>query len=122
MAALHEWIEAAAAGIEILAVAVMLVFVVFGTVRWLMQSRAGIESGYERYRSVVGRSLLIGLELLVAADIIRTVALEATLMNLATLGLLVLIRTALGWSLSVEIEGHWPWQASRMAGDRPRPE
>jgi uncharacterized membrane protein len=47
----------------------------------------------------------------VAADIVRTVALEATLMNVAILGALVLVRTFLSWSLVVETEGHWPWQA-----------
>lgn len=115
MAAFREWIEMAALGIEVLAVAIMVLFVVSGTVHWLMQTRAGIETGYERYRVVVGKSLLIGLELLVAADIIRTVALEATLTNLAVLGLLVLIRTGLGWALTVEIEGHWPWQPQTSA-------
>jgi uncharacterized membrane protein len=61
----------------------------------------------------LGRSLLIGLEILVAADIVRTVALEATLESVVILGLLVLIRTFLSWSLEVEIEGHWPWQPHR---------
>jgi uncharacterized membrane protein len=71
------------------------------------------EKHYNRYRVILGRGLLIGLELLVAADIIRTVALELTLMNLTTLGVLVLVRTFLGWTLSVEVEGHWPWQGER---------
>jgi uncharacterized membrane protein len=59
----------------------------------------------------LGRSLLLGLEILVAADVVRTVALEATLESVAVLGLLVLIRTFLSWALVVEIEGRWPWQA-----------
>ena len=54
--------------------------------------------------------LLLGLEILVAADIIRTVALEATLSSAIVLGILVLIRTFLSWALVVEIEGRWPWQ------------
>jgi uncharacterized membrane protein len=53
----------------------------------------------------------LGLEILVAADIVRTVALEATLESVAILGLLVLIRTFLSWSLAVEMEGHWPWRS-----------
>jgi uncharacterized membrane protein len=57
--------------------------------------------------------LLLGLEILVAADIVRTVALEATLESVAVLGLLVLIRTFLSWALVVEIEGRWPWQSER---------
>ena len=52
---------------------------------------------------------MLGLEILVAADVVRTVALEPTLLNVATLGLLVVVRTFLSWSLAVEIEGHWPW-------------
>jgi uncharacterized membrane protein len=55
--------------------------------------------------------LLIGLDLLIAADIIKTVTLEATLENVVILGLLVLIRTFLSWSLELEIDGRWPWQA-----------
>ena len=110
MPSLHEMIEWAARAIEALAVAMMLAFILVGTVRWLVRARMGIEAGYERYRIIVGKSLLVGLELLVAADIIRTVALETTLMNLATLALLVAVRTALGWTLTVEIEGRWPWQ------------
>lgn len=111
MGAMHEWIELIAQGVEVLAVAVMVLFVVVGTLRWLMHTRRGIESGFERYRVVVGKSLLIGLELLVAADIVRTVTLELTLMNLANLAGLVLIRTVLGWTLTLEIEGRWPWQS-----------
>jgi uncharacterized membrane protein len=58
---------------------------------------------------------LLGLEILVAADIIRTVALEATLQSVVVLGLLVLVRTFLSWALVVEIEGRWPWQPEREA-------
>lgn len=66
----------------------------------------------------LGKTLLLGLELLVAADVVRTVALEPTLDNVATLGLLVFIRTFLSWSLTIEIEGRWPWQA-RDAKEKP---
>ena len=110
MEPLRTWIEQAAQGIEALAVAIMVVFILVGTTRWLLHSRQGIEAGYDRYRVVIGKSLLVGLELLVAADIIRTVALEATLANLAILAVLVLVRTFLGWTLTVEVEGRWPWQ------------
>src|SRR5262249_11778837 len=67
-------------------------------------------SAYRDLRTHSARILLLGLELLVAADIVRTVALEPTVENVAVLGLLVLIRTFLSWSLVVEIEGGWPWQ------------
>lgn len=62
------------------------------------------------FRRTLGRSILVGLELLVAADIIRTVAVEPTLQSVLVLGLIVVIRTFLSMSLQVEIEGRWPWQ------------
>jgi len=104
------WIGLAAIGIEALAVAIMVGFILFVTARWLLHIGQKREKAYERYRTSVGRSLLIGLELLVAADIIRTVALDTSLMNVATLAALVLVRTFLGWTLTVEIEARWPWQ------------
>jgi uncharacterized membrane protein len=65
---------------------------------------------YRELKARLGRTLLLGLEILVAADIVRTVALEATLESVVVLALLVLIRTFLSWALEVEIEGRWPWQ------------
>ena len=96
--------------IETLAVGIMLVFILIGTWRFLCHSLGKIEGAYERYRIVLGKTLLVGLELLVAADIIETVAVDLTLSNLTLLGGLVLVRTVLGWTLTVEVEGHWPWQ------------
>ena len=72
---------------------------------------------YSRFRRVLGRAILIGLELLVAADIIRTVAVTPTIESVSVLGLIVLIRTFLSWSLEVEISGRWPWQ--KWAAGRP---
>ena len=112
MTHVEGWIELVATGIEILAVGIMLGVIIVGTVRWLAHSAKRVKQGYHRYRVTLGKALLVGLELLVAADIIRTVTIEATLANMATLGALVVIRTFLGWSLSVEIEGRWPWQNS----------
>jgi uncharacterized membrane protein len=62
------------------------------------------------FRSNLGRSILLGLEFLVAADIINTVAVEPTIQSLLVLAGIVLIRTFLSFSLEVEIEGRWPWQ------------
>ena len=62
------------------------------------------------FRSNLGRSILLGLEFLVAADIINTVAVEPTIQSLIVLAGIVLIRTFLSFSLEVEIEGRWPWQ------------
>jgi uncharacterized membrane protein len=79
-------------------------------------ARHADKTTYTNFRHRVGRALLLGLEILVAADIIRTVVLEPTLQNILLLGLLVLIRTFLSWSLVLEIEERWPWQA--MRGER----
>ena len=107
------WIEYAALAIEVLAVTIIVVAMFYATGRYLYQTaiqRERIGDHYQELKSRLGRALLLGLEILVAADIVRTVALEATLESVAVLGLLVLIRTFLSWALVVEIEGRWPWQ------------
>jgi uncharacterized membrane protein len=112
-----EWIKVAALVIEILAVAIITAATLYAVGRFLLRRAARDEKGsaYHDLKFTVGRSLLIGLEVLVAADVIRTVALEATMQSMAVLGLLVLIRTFLGWSLLVEMEGRWPWQSRAAA-------
>jgi uncharacterized membrane protein len=96
-------------GASVIVAGVLRVAIKHGTVRYLFQlDKPG---AYESYKHQMGRSLLLGLEFLVAGDVVRTVALEPTLNNVTVLGLLVLVRTFLGWSLAVEIEGRWPWQA-----------
>jgi uncharacterized membrane protein len=111
---IRAMIEWAALCIEILGATVIIagvmkVAITRGTVRYLFQlDKPG---AYESYKHQMGRSLLLGLEFLVAGDVVRTVALEPTLNNVSVLGLLVVIRTFLSWSLAVEIEGRWPWRA-----------
>lgn len=111
-------IEWAALGIEVLGAVVIVagvlrVAITRGTIRFLF--KLDDPGAYGSYKQQMGRSLLLGLEFLVAGDVVRTVALEPTLLNVAVLGLLVLVRTFLSWSLAVEIEGHWPWQARAIA-------
>ncbi|BCW69873.1 DUF1622 domain-containing protein [Arthrobacter sp. NicSoilB8] len=72
-------------------------------------------SVYRSYRQLLGRSILLGLELLVAADIIRSVAVTPTFEGVGVLGIIVLIRTFLSFSLELEITGRWPWQSQRGA-------
>ena len=110
-----SWVEYAATGMELLAVAIIVVVILFATVAYLLKimARQADNTTYNDFRHSVGRALLLGLEILVAADIIRTVVLEPTLNNVLVLGLLVLIRTFLSWSLVLEIEERWPWQASQ---------
>ncbi len=116
MGVMREAIELAATGVEVLAVAIIVFFVFVGSLRWLVHFRRHASDAFTQYRAMLGRALLIGLELLVAADIIRTVALETTGANVAKLAALVAIRTFLGWSLTVEIEGRWPWQRRAETG------
>lgn len=68
---------------------------------------------YKTYRRQLGRSIILGLEFLIAGDIIRTVVVAATFENVAVLGLIILIRSFLSMTLHVEIEGRWPWQAEK---------
>jgi uncharacterized membrane protein len=107
-----EWIDLAGLVIEVIAVLIIVITIVYALVRFMMQSirTSEIESHYQDLKVRLGKALLLGLEILVAADIIRTVALEATLQSVMVLGLLVLIRTFLSWALVVEIEGNWPWK------------
>ncbi|MEP6955059.1 MAG: DUF1622 domain-containing protein [Solirubrobacteraceae bacterium] len=70
---------------------------------------------YRGYRQQVGRAILLGLEFLVAADIIRTIAVDPTFTSVGVLAIVVLVRTFLSFTLDVELEGRWPWQQQRAA-------
>ncbi len=109
------WIEWASLLIEVVAVIIIVVAIINALSRYAFRVSFRTKQGdhYQQLKISLGRALLLGLEILVAADIIRTVALEATLNSVMVLGILVLIRTFLSWALVVEIEGRWPWQASR---------
>lgn len=92
---------------------IILVGLIFVTVRFFRALAAGSADTYTQYRSGIGRTLLLGLEFLVAADIIRTVATTPTFTSVGVLAAIVGIRTFLSWSLELEIEGRWPWQARK---------
>jgi uncharacterized membrane protein len=106
--------------IEIAGVLVIVVGLIGATVRFIRQRTTTLQrpDAFRNYRSGLGRSILLGLEFLVAADIINTVAIEPTLGSLAVLAGIVMIRTFLSFSLEVEIEGHWPWQQVRTSTER----
>lgn len=74
---------------------------------------ANRDEAVANFRSSLGRAILLGLEFLVAADIINTVAVTPTLLSVAVLAGIVIIRTFLSFSLEVEIEGRWPWDRKR---------
>ncbi|WP_222185047.1 DUF1622 domain-containing protein [Geminicoccus harenae] len=109
---LEIWLHGTARGIEIVGVAVIVLGAIGATLRYVWQLlRSGSSAAiYDAYRASLGRAILLGLEFLVAADIIGTVAVEPTLENLGVLAVIVLIRTFLSFSLEVEIQGRWPWQ------------
>jgi uncharacterized membrane protein len=115
---MREVIELATLGIEALAVLVIVGGIVYSIARYFLRTRLKGSEAYRLFKDRIGNSLLLGLEFLVAADIIRTVALEPTLQSIAVLGLLVLIRTFLSWALVVEIDGAWPWQAKSEKSDK----
>jgi uncharacterized membrane protein len=107
---IREVIELVSQGIEVLAVLIIVGGTIHGIGRYFFHYRQQVEDPYKRLKDKIGKTLLLGLEFLVAADIIRTVALSPTLQNIVILGVLVVIRTFLSWSLVVEMEGRWPWQ------------
>ena len=108
-------IELAADAAEAAGVALIAGGLVFATVRYGLTRPADSRSRYQRYRQDLGRAILLGLEVLVAADIVRTVAFTPTMASVSVLALIVAIRTFLSWSLTLELEGRWPWQREHPA-------
>ena len=104
-----EWVGRV---IEGTGIAIILVGALLATVQFLLQMRHGgpVDSAYRRYRRSLGRAILLGLEFLVAGDIIETVAIEPTFRSVGVLAIIVLIRTFLSTELELEIEGRWPWE------------
>ena len=94
----------------ILAGAITAIFLFVSRVR-----ACGIQAAYQPVRAVLGRSILLGLEFLVAGDILKSLVINPSLDDLLALAGLVLVRTFLSVSLGVEINGHWPWQETAMA-------
>jgi uncharacterized membrane protein len=99
-----------ARAIEVAGICVIVVGGTIATVVFVKQWKAGFDEAYRCYRKHLGRAILLGLEFLVAADIIGTVAVEPTFTNVGVLAGIVLIRTFLSFALELEIEGRWPWQ------------
>lgn len=102
-----------ALGAAVLVLGLLLALALAGRVWW--RTRRG-HVAYQTLRETFGGVLLLGLEILVAADLVRTVAVEPTLQNVAILGLIVLIRTFLSFSLEIEIEGVPPWRRALVSG------
>lgn len=117
--ALLRWVEVIARIIEVAGVVVIFVGGVIASAVFLLAVARRVTSfseAYRGYRRDLGRAILLGLEFLVAGDIIATILIEPTLQNAAALGVIVLIRTFLSFSLETEIEGRLPWKAAEVGG------
>ena len=101
--------------IEVAGICVIVAGGLLATAVFLKQLRSGFDEAYRCYRKHLGRAILLGLEFLVAADIIGTVAVEPTFRNIGVLAGIVLIRTFLSFALELEIEGRWPWEKAPRA-------
>ena len=113
-------LEKLALGVEVAAVAVIILWIVIATGQYVvkvLRKQSAVET-FRSYRHELARTLLLSLEFLVAADIVRTVIIdEPSFTNIGVLGLIILIRTFLGWALEVEISGRWPWSGPRTGAD-----
>ena len=115
----QEAVELVGKTVDAVGVAVVVVGVAWATIVAavrLVQRRTKV---YQQYRRLLGRSILLGLEFLVAGDIIRTVAIDPTFASVGVLAIIVIIRTFLSFSLELEITGRWPWQKPAPMEVRP---
>jgi uncharacterized membrane protein len=121
-----EWMEHTVRGFEVVGVAILAL----GSLAALastapMLLRGELQAAYKRARQMVGHSVLLGLEVLIIADIVQTITIDSTVESAASLGLIVLVRTFLSFSLEIELDGIVPWrrwmltEETRSAGDGP---
>ena len=106
-------------GVDVAGITIILIGVVASTVQFLRRMGKNAGSAYGLYRVGLGRAILLGLEFLIAGDIIRTVATSPTFQSVGVLGGIVLIRTFLSLALNLEVEGRLPWQRGRKAEAAP---
>ena len=100
--------------LEIIGAIILVLGFIIATIRWFRQSVLDREANaVSTYRRALGRTILIGLELLVAATIIKTITVKPTIEGMGLLVFMVAIRTTLGWATFLEMNGRWPWQAPR---------
>ena len=118
MESFTEVVEGVGLAVDAAGVLVIVIGLLVALARWIRSGRQ-VDHPYRRLRQDIGRGILLGLELLVAADIIRTVAIDPTMESVLVLGLIVLIRTFLSIALQVELEGRFPWQSARPSDRSP---
>src|SRR5215218_5371596 len=112
----NETVETVGKGLDAVGVGVIVLGALVATLMSLRRWPPGADE-YRLYRQRLGRAILLGLELLVAADIIKTVAVTPTFESAGVLAIIVLIRTFLSVSLELEITGRWPWQGAGRSAD-----
>jgi uncharacterized membrane protein len=105
--------------VEAIGIAIIVAFAVYTVLvgLWRITVHSGEHRVFKELRHLLGRGILLGLEFLMAADIIHTVAVELTFQTVGVLALVVLVRTFLSFTLEVEITGHWPWSPDRPDRD-----
>jgi uncharacterized membrane protein len=103
-------IEIGASAIDDMAVALIVGTFLWASIRFVVHIGRHAPDPFHRYKLALGKALSLGLEFLVAADVIRTVTMAPTFTNIGLLAAVILTRTFLSWSLVVEMEGRWPWQ------------
>jgi uncharacterized membrane protein len=125
----QELLELVVKGFEVLGVGILIAGSVTALITYVRDVRAIDRTvAYKRLRGNVGRTILLGLEVLIVADIVLTVAIDSTVESAITLGLIVLVRTFLSFSLEIELEGVVPWRlratedAEALRTGTPRPE
>lgn len=113
---IDHFVKGVATVVEVVGIGVIVIGASAATLWFFrdMLKEMPFRQAYHNYRSNLGRAILLGLEFLVAADIVGTVAVDPTFRNLGVLALIVLIRTFLSFALEVEINGHWPWKQSEI--------
>jgi uncharacterized membrane protein len=112
-------VEATGKAVDVAGITIILVGVFASSVQFLRRLRSDIGAAYGLYRVGLGRAILLGLEFLIAGDIIRTVATSPTFQSVGILGSIVLIRTFLSLALNFEVEGRLPWHGGRKAAGAP---
>jgi len=122
MAYYREVMDGVGRAIDAVGVLVIVAGAVLATGRFFARRHGSAGKSYRLYRQDLGRAILLGLEFLIAGDIIRTVVVAPTLENIVILGLIVLIRTFLSMALQLEVEGRWPWQRAEETGPAPSPD
>jgi uncharacterized membrane protein len=113
----EEWMEQVVHGFEIAGAVILVLGSATALGRFLVAGARG-ERAYQQVRHDIGRAILLGLEVLIIADIVLTITVDATVETALTLGLIVLVRTFLSFSLEIELDGALPWRRARPVRDR----